>query len=83
MNNIEINIRYAGADVAINIFPEESCNGNIYPIEANGKYMFTLLEDEDGAWSIMKEADATVPFVDEDLYAAILKKLHYELKYAA
>ena len=83
MKNIEINIKYAGADMAVNILPEENCNGIMYPVEADGKYIFTFLEDEEGDWSVMKEADATTPFVEEELYNTILKRLHYELLYAA
>ena len=47
------------------------------------KYLFTFLEDEEENWSVMKEANAVIPFVEEDLYNVILKKLHYQLKYAA
>ena len=83
MKNIEINIKYAGADMTVNILPEENCNGIMYPVEADGKYIFTFLENEDGDWSVMKEADATTPFVEEELYNTILKRLHYELLYAA
>ncbi len=83
MKNIELTIKYAGAEMDISIFPEENCNGIIYPVEADGKYMFSFLEDEEGDWSVMKEANAVIPFVDEELYDAILKKLHYQLFYAA
>ena len=83
MKNIEINVKYAGADLAINILPEENCRGIIYPVEADGKYVFTFLEDEEGDWSIMKEGNANTPIVEEELYTAILKKLHYALLYAA
>lgn len=83
MQNIEMNVKYAGADMAINILPEENCNGIMYPVEADGIYLFSFLEDEEGDWSVMKEADAMIPFVEEELYKAILKKLHYELRYAA
>jgi len=83
MKNIEITIKYAGAEMAIHILPEENYNGIIYPVEADGKYMFTFLEDEDGDWSVMKEADARTSIVEEELYDVILKRLHYELLYAA
>ena len=83
MKNIEINIKYAGAEMTVNILPEENCNWIMYPVEADGKYIFTFLEDEEGDWSVMKEADATTPFVEEELYNTILKRLHYELLYAA
>lgn len=83
MKNIEMNVKYAGADLAINILPEENYKGIIYPVEADGKYVFTFLEDEDGEWSVMKEANSETPIVDENLYEVILKRLHYELLYAA
>ena len=83
MKMIEMKVNYGGQDVDINILPEENCAGIIYPVEANGKYVFTFLEDEDGDWSIMRENDAIAPSVEKDLYDTILKKLHYELMYVA
>ena len=76
-------VKYAGAEMAIHILPEANYNGMIYPVEADGKYVFTFLEDEEGDWSVMKEADANIPFVEEELFDIILKRLHYELLYAA
>ncbi|MCY7293663.1 MAG: hypothetical protein LH615_15910 [Ferruginibacter sp.] len=83
MKTIEMKVKYGGQNVDINIFPEEYCAGTLYPVEADGKYIFTFLQDEEGDWSVMKEADARTPFVEEELYDVILKKLHYELLYAA
>jgi hypothetical protein len=83
MKTIEMKVDYGGQDVDINILPEENCAGTFYPVEANGKYVFTFLEDEDGEWSVMQENNANAPFVENDLYNIILKKLHYELMYVA
>ena len=83
MKTIEMKVNYGGQDVGINILTEENCAGTIYPVEANGKYVFTFLEDEDGEWSIMRENDANTPKVEKELYNTILKKLHYELMYVA
>ena len=83
MKMIEMTVKYGGLEVDINILPEENCAGTIYPVEANGKYVFTFLEDEDGEWSVMRENDAVIPFVENELYNSILKKLHYQLMYVA
>ena len=83
MKTIEMKVNYGGGLVDINILPEENCAGTIYPVEANGKYVFTFLEDEEGEWSVMREGDSLVPPVETELYNTILKKLHYELMYVA
>ncbi len=83
MKTIEMKVNYGGQNVDINILPEENCAGTIYPVEANGKYIFTFLENEDGDWSVMRENNANTPSVENDLYDTILKKLHYELMYVA
>ncbi|MFN0082710.1 MAG: hypothetical protein ACKVOM_09360 [Ferruginibacter sp.] len=83
MKTIEMKVDYAGSEVNINIQPEESCAGTIYPVETNGRYAFTFLEDDEGEWSIMREADANVPVIESELYNAILNKLHYEIMYVA
>lgn len=83
MKTIEMTINYAGQNVDVNILPEENCAGTIYPVETNGKYAFSFLEDEDGDWSVMREKDAHTPAIERDLYETILKKLHYELMYVA
>jgi len=80
---IEMTVKHVGSEVDINILPEENCAGTIYPVEANGKYVFTFLEDEDGEWSVMREGNAIAPAVEKELYNSILKKLLYELMYVA
>lgn len=83
MKTIDITVNYHGQNVGINILPEENCAGTIYPVEADGKYLFTFLENEDGEWSVMRESNANAHVVENDLYDTILKKLHYELMYVA
>ena len=83
MKMIEMTVKHVGSEVDINILPEENCAGTIYPAEANGKYVLTFLEDEDGEWSVMRENNAVTPSVEKELYNTILKKLHYELLYVA
>lgn len=83
MKTIEMTINYGGQNVDVNILPEENCAGTIYPVETNGRYAFSFLEDEDGDWSVMRENDAQTPAIERDLYETILKKLHYELMYVA
>ena len=83
MKMIEMTVKHVGSEVDINILPEENCAGTIYPVEANGKYVFTFLENEDGEWSVMRENNAVTPSVEKELYNTILKKLHYELLYVA
>ena len=80
---IQINFNYLGAIVEACINPEETIRGTIYPVEMNGNYSFTLFNNEDDEWTILKEDDATIPFVESDLYEKIVKKLKYELMYAA
>ena len=81
MKTIELKVNYGGQDVDINIVPEENCSGTLYPVEANGKYVFTFLENQDGDWSLMRENDAKIPDVENVFYDTILRKLHYELMY--
>ena len=83
MKMIEMTVKHGGSEVDINILPEENCAGTIDQVEANGKYVFTFLEDEDGEWSVMRENNAVTPSVEKELYDTILKKLHYELLYVA
>ena len=83
MKMIEMTVKHVGSEVDINILPEENCAGTIYPAEANGKYVLTFLEDEDGEWSVMRENNAVTPSVEKELYNTILKKLDYELLYVA
>ena len=83
MKTIELKVNYGGQDVDISIIPEENCAGTLYTVEANGKYVFTFLEDEDGDWSLMRENDSKTPEVEHDFYDTILRKLHYKLLYVA
>lgn len=83
MKTMEMSIQYAGSVIEAVITPEEICAGTAYPVEMEGAYSFTLLEDEDGEWSIMREQDGTTPMVDRELYDAIMKQLRYQLRYAA
>ncbi|MEO6405606.1 MAG: hypothetical protein ABIY51_08750 [Ferruginibacter sp.] len=83
MENIEITLNYRGADIDILITAEEYCKGNIYPVEMNGRYACTICMDENEDWTIMREADGTTPFIEGDLLKPLLKKLQYELQYAA
>lgn len=83
MELIQLTFKYQGAIIDASIQPEESIRGTIYGIDLNGNYRFTMYQDEDDNWCILKEADATIPFIEFDLYEIIIKKLQYELKYAA
>lgn len=83
MKTIDMTVNYHGQNVGINILPQENCDGTIYPVEADGKYLLTFLENEDGEWSVMRESNANTPVVENDLYDTILKKLHYEIMYVA
>ncbi|MCP9749550.1 hypothetical protein [Ferruginibacter sp. HRS2-29] len=83
MEKITTTISYGGAKIETIISQEENPAGTLYLVDMNGNYGFTLLHDEDDEWSIQKEADASVPFVEEELYDKIIKKLQYELRYAA
>ena len=83
MEAILLNINYSGAIVEIQTTAEESLMGTIYPIEMNGNYCFTVFLNEEDEWTIMREQDATVPFIEPELFTKIIKKLQYELRYAA
>lgn len=83
MKNIEIILSYRGAEVSISICPEENFLGTLYPVEMNDQYSFTIFLNEDEEWTIMREEDGTTAFVDGDLLKPLLKKLVYELQYAA
>lgn len=83
MKTMEMSILYAGTTIEATINPEEICAGTVYPVETEGAYLFTLLEDEDGEWSIMREKDGITPMVEKELYDAILKEIRYQLRYAA
>ncbi len=83
MEMIIMVIKYGGEMVNITIIPEENIAGTIYPVELNEKYAFTLLHNEEDEFSVMKEGNAIVPFVEAELLEKIIKQLRYELRYAA
>lgn len=83
MESIILNINYGGTLVKAEIFPEENMLGTIYPVEMNGRYAFTLMMNEDDQWLIVREPDGTTPFVENELFEKIIKKLQYQLRYAA
>jgi hypothetical protein len=83
MDPITLTFPYQGAIIESSIQPEDTIRGTVYPVDLNGNYHFTLYQNEEDDWCILKEADATIPFVEQDLYDKIIKKLQYELKYAA
>jgi len=67
----------------VRVCPEENFIGAIYPIELDGNYAFTLYNDEDDKWGVLRENDGNVPEIDKDLHKQVLKKLQWELRYAA
>ena len=83
METIEMIFNYCGAVVETTILPEETIRGTIYPIDMNGNYCFTVYKNEEDDWCILREADATIPMVESELYNKIIKHLQHELKYAA
>ena len=76
-------IDYCGAAIAVNINTEENFIGTLYPVEMNNKYAFTLYTDEDGHWGILRESDGTIPIIEKELHNILLKKLKWQLQYAA
>ena len=83
METIEMNFNYLGADIFISIQPEENLLGTLYPVEINEQYSFTVFLNEEEDWDIMREADATTPFIEPELFDLLIKKLQYQLRYAA
>lgn len=83
METIDINFTYRGASVDANIQPEENYNGLTYRVELNEQYAFTLFSSENEEWEIMRESNATVPYVEEELLSKILLNLKRQLRYAA
>ena len=83
METIDINFKYRGALVDASIQPEEDYNGLTYKVELNQHYAFTLYSNEQDEWEIMRENNATVPYVEEELLNKILVNLKRQLKYAA
>jgi len=83
MNIVEMNIEYCGATVDVKISTEDNYIGTLYPVELNGAYIFTLYTDEEERWGVLRENDGTVPAIEKELYDAVLKKLKWQLQYAA
>ena len=83
MESIDINFKYRGAFVDANIQPEENYNGLTYRVDLNQHYAFTLWSEQEDKWEIMRENNATVPYVEEELLNKILVNLKRQLKYAA
>jgi hypothetical protein len=83
MEIIEMNLNYAGASIMIKLYPEVDFRGMIYPVEIDGHYAFTLHFNEEQDWLVIREPDGTTPFIESDLFEKIIKKLEYQLRYAA
>jgi hypothetical protein len=83
MEIMELNFEYRGALIEAKIYYEENCFGVIYPIELNNNYAFTIYSNERQDWEIMRENDGNTPSVEAELLSSILKKLQWQLKYAA
>ena len=83
MQPIVLNIKYAGAEIDTQIFPEENLRGMLYPVEMNENYVFTIFQTEEDEWGIMREPNGNTPFIENELYETVIKKLRHELQYAA
>ncbi len=83
MELIEIIFNYRGAVIEVQIYPENDIRGFLYPVDINGKYAFTLAFNEDDEWVVMRESNAEVPQVEDELFRMILKQLKWELSHAA
>ena len=83
MESFDILIEYAGSEIEAVIGYEEIYTGSIYPVEMGGRYAFTLVTTDENEWSVMREPDGTTPVIEKELYDSILKKLKYQLRYAA
>lgn len=83
MEFIQMNVDYRGATVEVKTFPEEHCIGAVYPVKMNDNYAFTIYNDENQDWGILREDNGNVPEIDADLYRAILKQLKWELQHDA
>ena len=83
MEFIQMNVNYRGATVEVKTFPEEHCIGAVYPVKMNDNYAFTIYNDENQDWGILREDNGYVPAIDTDLFKAILKQLKWELQYDA
>ena len=80
---MEMEIEYCGATIAVKICPEENFIGALYPVEMDGAYAFTLYTDEDECWGVLRENDGNIPVIEKELHSALLKKLKWQLQYAA
>ncbi len=83
MESIQMQIEYAGAPVLVSIFPEDHFLGTLYPVDLDGQYAFTIHNTEEDEWSVLREPNGNTPEIDPDMWRAILKNLHVQLKYAA
>lgn len=83
MEGIEFKLNYGGSPVDVTVYEEENCIGTLHPIEMDGIYVFTLYQDEEQNWQVMKEQDGRVPYVDPQLQKDILRKLRNKLRDAA
>ena len=77
MDFIRMNVDYRGATVAVQTFAEDHCIGSVYPVKMNDNYAFTIYNDENQDWGILREDNGTTPAVDNDLFKAILKQLKW------
>ena len=83
MNFIQMNVNFKGAIVEVKTFPEEQCIGAVYPVKMNDNYAFTIYNDENQEWGILREENGIAPAIDNELYKEILKQLKWELQYDA
>lgn len=78
---IHMNVHHRGGMVEVKTFPDQHCIGAVYPVNMNGNYVFTIYNDDNEEWGILREDNGESPEVDQDLYKAILKQLKWELQY--
>ena len=83
MKTISMNINYGGTQVKVRLYTDQDCRGIIYPVEMDGNYSFTLFCNEEEEWDIMREGNGITPHVENELFGIIVKKLEYQLRYAA
>lgn len=83
MGCIQMNVDYRGGNIDIRATTEQHCVGSIYPVNMNGTYAFTIYNDDNEDWGILREDNGVTPEIDPDLYKTILKQLKWELQYDA
>ena len=83
MNAIQMTVDFRGGNIDIKAFPEQHCIGALYPVNMNGNYAFTIYNDDNEDWGILREDNGETPEVDQELYKTILKQLKWELQYDA